>query len=45
MEVSNLSDPNGPPDEVIIHTLEQEKNKPTVLKFFKFNVPKKRMIE
>lgn len=45
MEVSNLSEPTGAPDEVIIHTLEQSKNKPTVLKFFKYNVPKKRMFD
>jgi hypothetical protein len=43
MEVSNLSDPAGAPLEVIIHCLEQSKNTPTILKFFKYNVPKKRL--
>ncbi len=43
MEVSNLSDPNGPPEKVLIHCLEQSKNQPTILKFYKYNVPKKKI--
>jgi hypothetical protein len=43
MEVTGLSEPAGGPTPVIIHALEQKKDQPTTLKFFKYDAPRHKL--